>query len=197
MAALFIPSISKKNSRLFIMTKYIELLNNYRQLVGRIDSLCAEIHRAYSGSIACRKGCNSCCRHFSVFWVEAVTLALAARSLPKEQLALLRNRAKSFTVQDICPLQEDGACILYAHRPIICRTHGLPILMRRGADVRVDYCPRNFANIETFSGNAILDLDRLNEILAAINLLFVSRYFDGKEPPTTRVTISEALMMEI
>jgi hypothetical protein len=62
--------------------------------------------------------------------------------------------------------------------------------------VQVDYCPRNFQNIETLPGNMILDLDRLNETLAAINLHFVSCYFDGREPLAARLTISEALMLE-
>lgn len=179
------------------MKKHDELLKNYRDLVSRIDILCAEIHRKYSESITCRKGCDSCCRHFSVSWVEAVSLALAARSLSGEQLDFLRNHATSSANQDICPLLVDGACILYAHRPIICRTHGLPILIRQGTDMRVDYCPRNFTHTKTLSGSGIVDLDRLNETLAAVNLLFITRYFHGKEPPKERVSIVEALMMEV
>jgi Fe-S-cluster containining protein len=174
-----------------------ELLKNYHDLVHRVDSLCGEIVRTCADSITCRKGCDVCCRHFSVFWVEAVNLARAAGDLPKEQLALLRNRAESLVGHDVCPLLDDGSCILYAHRPIICRTHGLPIIIRHGEDVQVDYCPRNFQNVATLPGNAIVDLDRLNETLAAINLLFVSRYFGRRPPPTARLTICEALMLKI
>jgi Fe-S-cluster containining protein len=174
-----------------------ELLKNYHALVHRVDSLCGEILRTYGDSITCRKGCDECCRHISVFWVEAVNLARAAGDLPKEQSEVLLTRAESLAGKDVCPLLHEGACLLYDHRPIICRTHGLPILIRQGADVQVDYCPRNFQNVETLPGNMILDLDRLNETLAAINLRFVSCYFDGREPPVARLSISEALMLEL
>lgn len=33
--------------------------------------------------------------------------------------------------QVMCPLNEDGLCILYAHRLLVCRTHGVPATMRR------------------------------------------------------------------
>ncbi len=32
-----------------------------------------------------------------------------------------------------CPLNQAGRCILYAHRPMICRLHGLPHIMRHPA----------------------------------------------------------------
>ena len=31
----------------------------------------------------------------------------------------------------MCPLNEQGRCVLYAHRPMICRLHGIPHLLRR------------------------------------------------------------------
>lgn len=33
--------------------------------------------------------------------------------------------------QVMCPLNEDGLCILYSHRLLVCRTHGVPARMRR------------------------------------------------------------------
>ncbi len=33
--------------------------------------------------------------------------------------------------QVMCPLNEDGRCILYMHRLMVCRTHGVPASMRR------------------------------------------------------------------
>jgi hypothetical protein len=31
----------------------------------------------------------------------------------------------------MCPLNEAGLCILYAHRPMICRLHGIPHFLHR------------------------------------------------------------------
>lgn len=33
--------------------------------------------------------------------------------------------------QVMCPLNEEGRCILYSHRLMVCRTHGVPASMRR------------------------------------------------------------------
>jgi hypothetical protein len=33
--------------------------------------------------------------------------------------------------QVMCPLNENGRCILYTHRLMVCRTHGVPASMRR------------------------------------------------------------------
>lgn len=33
--------------------------------------------------------------------------------------------------QIMCPLNEDGLCMLYTHRLLVCRTHGVPARMRR------------------------------------------------------------------
>lgn len=174
-----------------------DLLQNYHNLVGKIDSLCNGVMTQCADSISCRKGCDSCCRHFSVFWVEAVNLARYVAALPQKQAALLRKKAGELAGQDACPLLFDGACSLYAARPIICRTHGLPILTRSETTQSVDFCPKNFTQVDTIPGHLVIDLDTLNNTLVAINALFVSRYFDGSPPPTERLAIVDALFLKI
>jgi hypothetical protein len=174
-----------------------EQLRNYHNLVAKIDSLCSEIMVQCTDSISCRKGCDACCRQFSIFWVEAVSLATCLGNLPRKQAALLRSKAHAVAEQDVCPLLEDGECALYSCRPIICRTHGLPILTCGETTRSIDFCPRNFTEAETIPGHLVIDLDTLNNTLAAINALFVSRYFNGNPPPTERLTIADALFLKI
>ncbi len=168
-------------------------LNNYRQLVGRIDELCRRIEERYAGHIACRRGCDECCRHLSLFWVEGVALALALQSLPGKQRNRLRRKARESRPDGPCPLLEDGACLLYHARPVICRTHGLPIL---AGDGRVDFCPRNFGGLAALPGDAVLDLERLNTALAGVNALFVAEHFSDHPPGKDRLTIAEALLLD-
>lgn len=177
------------------MKDFDQLFKNYNQLVAKVDTLCSDIMVQCAGEIHCRKGCDSCCRHFSIFWVEAVNLARAARRLPQQKLLALRRKAQSLGEQDSCPLLEDGACLLYDARPIICRSHGLPILTRFQENHVIDFCPRNFTKTDSISGNLVINLDLLNNTLAATNALFVSRYFDGDPPPVDRITIAEALLL--
>lgn len=42
-----------------------------------------------------------------------------------------RAEAKGERPQVMCPLNEKGLCTLYAHRLLVCRTHGVPAVMRR------------------------------------------------------------------
>jgi len=179
------------------MKKAAENLNNYYQLVAKVDALCTEIMTNCAESISCRKGCDACCRQFSIFWVEAINLATVVANLPQKQAAFLRSKAADLADLDVCPLLEDGTCALYAARPIICRTHGLPILTSTETAPVIDFCPQNFTEQETIPGNLIIDLDQLNKTLAAINALFVSQYFKGNPPPTERLTIADALFLKI
>jgi uncharacterized protein len=155
------------------MKEVTEHLNNYYQLVAKVDALCVEIVTHCAESISCRKGCDACCRQFSIFWVEAINLATVVANMPQKQSAFLRSRAADLVEEDVCPLLVDGVCTLYVARPIICRTHGLPILTSTDTAPVIDFCPQNFTEIETIPGNLIIDLDQLNKTLAAINALFV------------------------
>lgn len=49
--------------------------------------------------------------------------------------ALARNERP----QVMCPLNEDGRCILYAHRMMVCRTHGVPASMQRPDGQRLNF----------------------------------------------------------
>ncbi|RMG01271.1 MAG: YkgJ family cysteine cluster protein [Nitrospirae bacterium] len=39
---------------------------------------------------------------------------------------LNRFRGREYEVKILCPLNYDGLCAVYEHRPLICRVHGLP-----------------------------------------------------------------------
>jgi Fe-S-cluster containining protein len=174
----------------------MELLNNYRNFVDRVSALCRNIEKEYFEQIACRKGCDTCCRHISLFPVEAVNMARALRQLPAEKASHILEKARSASTDGPCPLLEDGACLLYPARPIICRTHGMPILTREHGKPTVDFCPKNFRGISSLPGNAVIDLDLLNTTLASINALFVTEFFGDDKPTKDRLTIAEALLME-
>lgn len=174
----------------------MKVMQNYRNLVEKVDGLCRNIENDYHDSIECSKGCDGCCRHISLFRVEAVNLALALRRLPDDEISHIREKARASSPDGPCPLLENGACLLYSARPIICRTHGLPILTREFGGPSVDFCPENFIGVETLPGKAIIDIDLLNTSLAAIDALFVAGFFNGKTPDKERLTIAEALLLE-
>ncbi len=173
-----------------------EILRNYRVLTERVDELCRRIALEYAELLACRAGCDDCCRHISIFPVEAAAMALGLAGLPAEETSRIRGRARGAADSDACPLQEDGRCLLYGARPIICRTHGYPVLTRSGEREIIDFCPKNFSGIASFPASFVLDLEVINTTLAAVNAVFLNSRraypFAGKE----RLTIAEALLTD-
>ena len=174
----------------------MDKLANYRQLIARVDELCSRIERRFAAAIACRPGCDRCCRHLSLFPVEAYALARAAADLSPESRSRLLLRAAAGA--DLpCPLLEEGRCLLYTARPIICRTHGLPLLLSDGGSSRIDFCPDNFQGLETLPGEAVIRLDTLNEALAAVNAHFLASSASLLPADKERLTIGEALLLSV
>jgi uncharacterized protein len=175
----------------------VESLQNYYGLVAKVDEMCRRIEGEFAEHLSCRKGCSGCCRHISLFWVEAVALALALDRQPEAKGEEIRQRAQTSQTDGPCPLLEGGACLLYENRPIICRTHGLPVLMGEGDDRRIDFCDLNFSGLSSLPAHVVLDLNLLNATLAAIDNLFVSEVFHGEPPEQDRLTIAEALQLDL
>jgi hypothetical protein len=178
--------------------KQNDMLHNYRDLVTKVDELCRRIAEKFGPQLACSPGCSGCCRHITLSWVEGFALAKALQELPAAAADEIRSRARSASASSPCPLLADDLCLLYTARPIICRTHGLPLLTSDGAGTRrVDFCPENFRGVATLPGSAVIDLDRLNTALTAINALFVAERFRGTAPATERIPLAEALLLEV
>ncbi|HJV34170.1 YkgJ family cysteine cluster protein [Geomonas sp.] len=162
-------------------------LENYLALVGRVDELCARSVAGFAEHIVCKAGCDACCRHLSIFAVEAAALREALAALPAAEADAIREKALA-APEGRCPLLHDGLCLLYQARPIICRTHGLPLLISREGEKSVDFCPDNFRGLTSIPGSAVIDLERLNEMLAAINALYLQSH-----PGPERLTVAETI----
>jgi Fe-S-cluster containining protein len=167
-------------------------MRNYRELVRRVDSLCETIGAHLAGHLACRKGCDACCLHLSLFPVEAEMLTEAIKVLPAVQQEKLRERATTARPDGPCPLLEDHACLVYQARPMICRTHGLPVLTRMDGEAKVDFCPQNCQELTSLSGDMVIDLERLNSALTAINALFLQE--TGETAQHRRPFMSEIIL---
>ena len=164
-------------------------------MVSRVDALCGEIQGLLSDQITCSEGCSSCCTAITLFPVEAAALHAALQGLPGgRRIAILKHVAEH-AAGERCPLLKDHRCLLYAARPIICRTHGLPIVYSEGAERKSDCCPLNqIDRDQPLSGSAIIDLDRLNTLLVAVNALYLSQADVGDTPE--RLTIAAALKVK-
>jgi len=74
-------------------------------------------------------------------------------------------------------LEADGTCAVYAHRPVVCRTHGHLLLTEEGG---IDHCPWNFPDLEEIEEGQVFRLEDLHGTLLKVNLDFLKRVFGDK-----------------
>jgi uncharacterized protein len=111
------------------------------RLHAAVDQVAAPITRTHGGKLACRAGCTGCCTDgLTVFEVEAAVIAAGHADL-------LANGTPG--PEGACAfLDASGGCRVYASRPYVCRTQGLPLRWleedEQGEPVEArDVCPLN------------------------------------------------------
>lgn len=175
----------------------MQTLKEYKLFLADIDRRCNRIIRRHRDQVACTKGCaGNCCRiHLSVYPVEAVSLSLALQKLAPEMQLRIQTRARHTNSFGPCPLLEEGACMIYDTRAVICRTHGLPMSIEYKGRRTVGFCVNNFKQLDPIPDEDIIDLARLNRYLAEINIRFVHEN-TSLLPRAKRFTLAEALLRE-
>lgn len=140
-------------------------LRNLRALRHKVDHHAARVERDQAPHFACRRGCDGCCQtERTVSDVEYHALRDAIADLPESE------RSRLSTDTDHCSLLLDGACAVYEERPLICRSHGLPLVM----EGQLDVCPLNFtdASLEELPLDQVLNVDSVTAVLVAVNALY-------------------------
>lgn len=154
------------------------MASNYERLQAKADLHFEAVSAQHARQMRCRAGCSGCCgRHLTLFAVEAEHLSRAIACLPGEQAERVAGQSRRALEEPRafpgCPLLLDDRCAVYADRPIICRTHGVPVRVETDAGTAVDVCPLNFEEVERLEdlpAESVLNLETLNLLLAIINL---------------------------
>ena len=114
-----------------------EIEKLYREIDMRAEQLCS-IH---ADRMQCRHGCSTCCvDDITVFEVEAQHILHQYPEMLKTTIPH-PSGACAF-------LNGEGSCRIYAHRPYVCRTQGLPLRwmeeLSNGSVLEMrDICPLN------------------------------------------------------
>jgi Fe-S-cluster containining protein len=121
-----------------------ESLRAVRALHDEVDARAAALARRHAARLRCGRGCAQCCvDDLTVFEVEAERIRRAHVDL------LVSGEPHA---PGACAfLDADGACRIYADRPYVCRTQGLPLRwLAEDAQGEVveqrDICPLNDAS---------------------------------------------------
>ena len=119
---------------------------------------------------------------------------MAVKKLPDEIKAILSGRIQ-WSESGSCPLLLNDCCTVYHSRPVICRTHGLPLVTEIDGGRVVDCCPENFRSTGSLSGGAVINLETLNSALVAINAVFIANNYDERFQTNERYTIAEIIQI--
>jgi len=179
------------NARLAQVDPVDDPLKSYLALVEKVDAFFERVARRYAQKIKCGPGCSDCCRRIiSLYPFEIDRMMAAAAGLEPAELRGVVRRAQEAQQdpQAACPLLSNDRCLIYEARPIICRTHGLPMLVP-GED-SLCMCVYNLKGLEHIDGDCVLDLRPVNEILATVNHLLTTGR--GKSPE--RVGVADAII---
>jgi len=138
-------------------------LDDYSSLIAEIQQIVNDLEQKHTANLNCRPGCSGCCVNLSVFRVEFDYIAAQIKK-SGQQL--------SFNKQLSCGFLKDNLCSIYKFRPLICRTHGLPLIyLDDQKNWQVDFCPQNFTvpGSYLFNRENTLNLEQLNLQLYRIN----------------------------
>ncbi len=137
--------------------------DDYRKILERADAHFASVMDSQPQNLQCGAGCSLCC--YGLFEIGSGDVPIIAeglermhparrkkvikRALEIEQINLREcspDEKEAFfdrTRSTPCPnLDEAGLCMMYEHRPLVCRTFGLPL--RDGRKYVGDICELNF-----------------------------------------------------
>jgi len=170
-----------------------------------LDTHCAKVTQRHGEKIRCRAGCTACCRQdLSVTRIEATRILhwLVTHGIPPSDPSRTENDEHPFFDAlsgdlDCVFLTEGGVCGVYPVRPIICRSHGLPIKLEDG---QVDTCPLNFVEsidveYRDIPKADLLDLHAMNVRMSLVEILYCKA--QGEEPDRIPLSLVRELAQEM
>jgi len=148
-----------------------DAVDELERLHALVDLLVKPLVAAHAGRLRCGRGCSECCvDELTVFEVEAARIT-------RHHAQLLREGSPR-AVGGCALLDDAGACRIYADRPYVCRTQGLPLRWLEEApggrtlELR-DICPLNADGgppVETLTEELCWTLGPIEERLARLQV---------------------------
>lgn len=154
--------------------------DRYRELAVRVDAFFSKVEARHADRMQCATGCFDCCQSgLTVTQVEAARIAEHLGHLTQEQRLKVASRGGRPEEEGCAALDEAGRCMIYEARPLVCRSHGVPVkaTLEKGHLPVVSSCPKNFGGGLDFVGieaDAVLDQATLSTILAALEAAYAA-----------------------
>jgi uncharacterized protein len=185
-------------------------------LATKVDAFFARVSERHGADMQCASGCADCCHvELTITEIEAAAIRALVASWPAARRAALapgaapgapearaaapgapeaRAAAPTPRLERCAGLDATDRCKIYDARPLVCRSHGVPIRMRRGSLPVVQACHRNFTSTIP-DADCILDQATLSATLYAIDAA-EPRPASAPAAPAQRVELT-ALLAEL
>ncbi len=169
----------------------VQAIDIYYRLRDEVDAALKRLSEIHAEHMQCKKGCCSCCQNLSVCPVELHSIV--------EELKQSEWAKSEFDETAACGFLKEGLCTIYPFRPLICRTHGLPLAYwQEETDppgYGVMFCKLNFKDSDriNFDSENTLNMDEVNGKLAKINTAFLEERNNPALKLTTRIELRELL----
>ena len=140
-----------------------QAIGPWRQVTAKADAFFERTQARHAKRMSCRQGCTLCCQtDLTVLLVEAVAIAVHLRRLPPSVQDRLAVGGRGSGPP--CAMLVGDRCAVYDSRPLICRTHGLPVAHdanngHADPDAPIDVCALNFT--DRLPADAVLHGGRL------------------------------------
>ena len=154
-----------------------KIFNRYQSLRREIDLVSDQLNTKHKNHMQCKKGCDFCCMNYSIFPIEFNFIVNALKK--KNEKPLVNNEAE----EEVCIFLINNQCSIYSERPIICRTHGLPLLyMNNNNEWELSACDLNFTDFEMndFSEENTFPQDKFNSKLFILNKEYLKTFKENK-----------------
>jgi Fe-S-cluster containining protein len=144
-------------------------VSRYHELAAKVDAFFARAYARHGDDMQCGSGCSDCCHvRLTVTGVEACAIRdeVAGWDAPRRE-ALAAN-ARAGAADRCAALDPGGRCLIYAARPVVCRSHGAPIRLREGSLPVIQSCHRNFTRVAP-DADCVLDQTTLSALVLAVD----------------------------
>lgn len=171
--------------------------SHYAALQAKVDAFVARVEASHRADMQCASGCATCClTELSLLSIEAALVTAAIADLtPLERDSLAERAARKVdpTAPRCAALDDDDRCSIYAARPLLCRSHGVPIRVKdpRGLPM-IDACFKNFVSDgpEAVPATDVLDQATLSTVLLALDAAHAQ---DGEATAGDRISLRRVI----
>lgn len=162
-----------------MLQNYNEFFIRYTKIRNEIDNISEKLGQKHKRHMKCSSGCDSCCMDYSILPVEFYAIQNEMQQNVFIPDKLVPEKRDELT----CSFLKNHICSIYSYRPVICRSHGLPLLFaNEDGDWELSACELNFTNFNftRFNLKNTFPQDTFNSRLFMLNKQFISGFKEKK-----------------